>query len=109
MPVIHEIVEGWTGRLTFQLQTNGANLDGTGLTVSALDIVGNDNTVVDTTSDFGWETQASGTVYYDPDASDFVAAKSPYKVRYQVTDGGGKVVWFPNGKADQITVYARGV
>ncbi len=109
MPVIHELVEGATARQTFQLQRDGANLDGTGLTVSALDIVGSDGTVVDTSGDFGWEVQAGGTVYYDPDAADFVASKSPYKVRYQITDGGGKTVWFPNGKADEIKVYARGV
>lgn len=106
---VTEVVEGWTGRLTFQLQVNGANLDGTGLTVSALDVIANDNTIVDTTGDYGWVTQGSGTVYYDPDASDFQAAKSPYRVRYQVTDGGGKVVWFPNGKPDEIRVHARGV
>jgi hypothetical protein len=109
MPVIQELVEGWTGRLTFQLQNQGVNLDGTGLTVSALDLVGSDGTIVDTSGGFGWVLDTAGTVYYDPDASDFVASKSPYRVRYQIADGGGKVVWFPEGKADEIKVYARGV
>lgn len=107
--LITEVVEGWTGRLTFQLEKNGANLVGTGLTVTALDLVACDNTVIDTAGDFGWDDEAGGIAYYDPDASDFQAAKSPYRVRYQVTDGGGKVVWFPNGKPDEIRVHARGV
>ena len=109
MPQIYELVEGWTSRLTFQLTDDGAAFDGTGLTVSALDLVGNDGTAVDTASDFGWATQASGIVYYDPDSADFVASKSPYKIRYQLTDGSGKVRWYPNGKPDEIKVHARGV
>jgi len=109
MALLTEIVEGWTSRLAFQLLEDGAAMDGTGITVSALDIVGADGTVVDTTGDFGWITQASGTVYYDPDATDFIAAKSPYSVRYQLTDGNGKKAWHPSGKPDQIRVYARGV
>jgi hypothetical protein len=109
MPPIRKLVEGWTGRITLDCIKNGAALDGTGLTVTAIDLVGSDGTVVDTSGDFGWETQASGVAYYDPDPSDFVASKSPYKVRVQVTDGGGKVVWFPDGEPEQIAVYARGV
>ena len=109
MAKLTEVVEGWTTRLTFQLEDDGTAIDGTGLTVSALDIVGNDNVAVTTTSDYGWATQASGTVYYDPDSADFVASKSPYRIRYQLTDGSGKVVWYPNGAADTIIVHARGV
>ena len=104
---VTEIVEGWTGRLSFQLTEDGDNLNGTGLTVSALDIVGNDGVAVTTTSDFGWITQASGTVYYDPDADDLVASKSPYRLRFQLTDGSSKVVWFPNGAAEEIRVRGR--
>lgn len=109
MALLLEIVEGWTSRLAFQLKENGAAMDGTGITVSALDIVAADGTVVDTTGDFGWIAAAAGTVYYDPDAADFVAAKSPYSVRVQLTDGTGKTAWHPSGKPDQIRVYARGV
>lgn len=109
MALLVEIVEGWTSRLAFQLLEDGAPMDGTGITVSALDIVATDGTVVDTAGDFGWILASAGTVYYDPDASDFVAAKSPYSVRYQLTDGNGKKAWHPSGKADQIRVYARGV
>jgi len=107
MAEVTEIVEGTTMRISFQLKEDGDNLVGTGLTVSALDIVGNDGVAVDTTSDFGWITAASGTVYYDPDSSDFVAEKSPYRIRYQLTDGNGKVAWWPDGKADEIRVRGR--
>lgn len=102
-----EIVEGTTGRLSFQLKEDGANLNGTGLTVSAADLVGADGAVVDTTGDIGWITDTAGTVYYDPDAADFVAGRSPYQVRFQITDGAGKVIWFPSGLAETIKVYPR--
>lgn len=109
MALLTDIVEGWTSRISLQLYEDGVALNGTGLTVSALDIVGSDGTVVTTTSDFGWITASAGTVYYDPDATDFVAAKSPYSVRVQLTDGSGKVAWHPNGKPDTIRVHTRGV
>jgi hypothetical protein len=109
MAQLTEVVEGWTGRLTFQLYDDGAALNGTGLTVTALDLVGNDGVAVTTTADFGWLVQASGTVYYDPDAADLTAARSPYKVRYQITDGSGAIVWYPNGAPDTIAVHRRGI
>lgn len=109
MALLTEIVEGWTGRLTFVLKEDGAAMNGTGITVSALDIIDKEGTVVNTAGDFGWVTAAAGTVYYDPDAADFTADKSPYRVRYQLTDASGKVVWHPDGKPDQILVHARGV
>lgn len=103
-------VEGSTRRMTFTLQSTDPATGvttafvGTGFTLSDLFITGKDGTEVDTTSDFGWLVAASGTVYYDPDAADFVASKSPYDVRFQVTDGAGKVAFFPSADADQILV-----
>jgi hypothetical protein len=105
MSVLTEIVEGWTGRLPFTLLRNGAALDGTGLTLTDCLITGKDGTTVSTAGDFGWIAQASGTVYLDPDALDFLAAKSPYTVRFQVTDGDGKIVYFPKNATDTITVH----
>lgn len=104
------IVEGWTGRLTFTLMSRvpgvseASTFVGTGFTLSDLIITGKDGTEVDTTSDFGWVSAAAGTAYYDPDAADFVASKSPYAVRFKVTDGSGKVVYFPSADADQLLV-----
>lgn len=104
-----ELVEGWTGRLTWTLTEDEVAIDGTGKTVSAVDLIGADGVPADTTGDFGWDTQASGIAYYDPDSGDLQAAKSPYRLRFQVTDGSGKVRWYPGGKPLEIVVYARGV
>jgi hypothetical protein len=103
--ILTAIVEGWTGRLEFTLNTDGTAINGTGLTLSDCLVTAKDGTALDTTGDFGWLVQASGTVYLDADALDFLAAKSPYKVRFKVTDGLGKVVYFPNAAADTITVH----
>lgn len=107
MALLIEVVEGWTDRLALQLSEDGVALDGTGLTVSALDLVDCDGTVVTTTGDFGWLTQASGTVYYDPDAADLTAAKSPYRLRVKLTDGDSQVRWYPNGAPDTLVVHPR--
>lgn len=110
MSQLTTVVEGWTGRLTFTLMsqapdaTSATAFVGTGFTLSGLFITGRDGTEVDTSGDFGWLVAASGTVYYDPDAADFVASKSPYTVRYKVTDGVGKAVYFPSANADEIVV-----
>lgn len=105
--MLTEVVEGWTKRLTFTLLTDGVAFDGSGMTLSNLYLTDARGRQIDTTGDFGWVSAAAGTVYYDPDATDFVAGAGPYKVRYEVTDGAGKVVFFPNGQSDEIVV--RGV
>ena len=102
-----EVVEGWTGRLTFTLVANGADLNGTGMTVTDMILTGSDGGLIDTASDFGWVSDAAGTVYYDPDASDFKAERSPYKVRFEVTDGAGKKVYFSNAQPDEIKVHPK--
>lgn len=107
--VITNVVEGWTGRLTFTLQSNGAAFVGTGFTISDLVLTGRNGIAVDTSGDFGWITAADGTVYYDADSADFVALQSPYTVRFEVTDGAGKVVYFPNADAYELTVWPKRV
>lgn len=104
MAVIAELVEGWTERVTLTLKADGTAVNLTGLTLTDLLITGKDGTQVDTTGDFGVLVAANGTIFYDPDSSDFVAAKSPYRVRAKVTDGSGKVVFFPNAASDVIVV-----
>jgi hypothetical protein len=106
MAVLTTIVEGETKRLTFTLQADGAAFVGTGFTLSDLVITGSDNSSVDTTGDFGWVSAAAGTVYYDPDSTDFVAIKSPYRVRFKVTAGDATVKYFPSGNPDEIVVKA---
>jgi hypothetical protein len=50
-----------------------------------------------------------GKVYYDPVAGDFTWSTGrptiqDYRLRWQITDGVGKVYTFPNGEADIIRV-----
>ena len=106
MSVIAKIVEGETARLVLPLTEDGSALNGTGMTVSDLIITGNDGTQVTTTDDFGWVSAAAGTVYYDPDSADFVASKSPYRVRVKIADGNSKIRYYPNGASAEIIVRA---
>lgn len=103
--ILGNVVEGQTSRIEFPpLTEDDEVIDGTGLTVSDLLITGNDDTAVDTTGDFGWASAPAGTVYYDPDAADFDPAKSPYRVRVKLTDGAGKVRYYPNGAPAELVV-----
>jgi hypothetical protein len=102
--VVAETVQGDTARIVLQLQevsTAGVlgNLDGSGFTVTDLLITTSEGQPLDTGGDFGWVSAAAGTVYYDPDATDFESAHSPYRVRVKLTDGGGKIRSYPGGVA----------
>jgi hypothetical protein len=105
MAIAAKIVEGETRRLTFGLRSNGSAFNLTSYTVSDLILTGADNVPVDTSGDFGIVSASQGSVFYDPDSADFVASKSPYRVRVKVTDGDGKVRYFPNIAADEIVVF----
>ncbi len=99
-----ELVEAWTGPIDMQLKADGVGPDLTGTTV-ALILRGNDDALVDTSGDVSIIAPATaGKVRYSPGAADLVAAKSPYRARWKVTDAGSKVVYFPNGTADQWIV-----
>jgi hypothetical protein len=102
-----DIVEGWTQRLTFTLLSDGVALVATGFTLSNLYLTDARGRAIDTSGDFGWINAAAGTVYYDPDVTDFVAVNGPYTVRYEVTDGAGKIAYWPNAQADTINVGRR--
>lgn len=101
-----EVVEGWTGRLTFTLLSDGLPFDGTGMALSNLYLTNGRREIIDTSGDFGWVSPPDGTVYYDPDVTDFVEGGGPYTLRFEVT-AAGKVVYFPNGPADEIIVNAK--
>ncbi len=106
MAIVAEVVEGETRRLTFGLRSQGEVFVLTGYTVADVILTGADNIAVDTSGDFGVVSAVLGSVYYDPDSTDFVASKSPYRVRIKVTeDATSKVRYFPNRKADEITVH----
>jgi hypothetical protein len=101
---VFELVEGWTGPLDFVLKADGVVVDLTGMTVDLL-LTGKDGSAIDTTADVTVPTPASGLVRYSPDAADVLLSKTPLKARWKVTDGAGKVVFFPNGMPDIWQVY----
>lgn len=103
---IATIVAGETAPIVIPLFEDGAALDGTGMTVSDVLLTGKDGTQVDTSTKFAWSVQADGTVAYSPAAADFDAEKSPYRVRMKITDGTGKVRFYPNTGTAEIKVLS---
>lgn len=105
---IATIAEGETARIVFPLQELTAGvlsaLDATNFVVSDVLLTASDGEPIDTVGDHGWVSAPAGTVYYDPDASDFQAAKSPYRVKIKVTDDAARIRLYPNHAIAQIVV-----
>lgn len=107
MAVLTEVVEGWTGVLPFTLNADGSPVDLTGLTVSIVLKDRHYNSIKDTTEGVSVTASTGGTVSYAPATSSgdlFLAAKSPYYVRFRVVDALGGKVYFPNADEDIIKV-----
>lgn len=106
------IVEGWSGALPFTLKADGVGVDLTGLTIQIV-LRANDGTIVkETSAGIALSTSAStaGELTYAPATSSgdlFVASKTPYRVRFKVTDALTKTVFFPNDESDLIEVNAK--
>lgn len=111
---IEKLVEGWTQRLTFQLKkgvlTNDIwvfapipreEIEGTTVTLVLRDKSG---AVVDTVGDTGWLSLDASVVYYDPDAADLVAAKTPHTAHWKIHDVSGKDIYIPKGVGDDWLV-----
>lgn len=100
-----DVVEGWTGALPFRLDADGEAVDLTGMTISIV-LKDADGTVInDTTNGVTVTSATGGAVSYAPSSSEFVARKTPYKLRFRVVDAFLKVVYFPNEDEDLITVH----
>ncbi len=93
------LVEGWTERIVETLTTDGVAQNLTGLTVTML-LYDNTDTKITYGGTSGIVSAAAGTVYFDPASTDLLASKSPYSVRWKVTDGSGKVAYWPAGQSD---------
>jgi hypothetical protein len=52
-------------------------------------------------------TAASGSVKFEPAASDFRAAGSPYAVTWTVTDSNSDEAWYPNKEPEWWIVRAN--
>lgn len=95
---VDNLVEGWTGDLNYTLYTDGAAFNGTGMTVAA-QIYDRSFSLMNPTGKTAWVVAASGTVAFTPADGDIKAERSPYWVRFKVTDGAGKIVLFPTEDA----------
>lgn len=109
MSQLVEIVQGWTGRLTFTAKADGVGVDLTGLTCTAQIRGSGESTYVDTAGDvtLGDQVATPGRWYLDPDAADFAYARNPYSIRLKVVDGSGAVVFFPNAVEPDYILVGR--
>lgn len=113
MAVLFEITEGWTKRIgPLTLRNNGAAIDLTGMTIQLIMRGRNDVEILIPTSRVEKEPQTGATlgqVFWQPIPGDTVgkAIYSPYTFRWEVVDGNGKQVYFPNGAADTVNIYKR--
>jgi hypothetical protein len=102
MTSLVDITEGWTSALDFQLLLNGAAFDATGMTLASV-VRDREGKLV--TVSTAWGTQATSLARLSPVVTDFVAAQGPYSLRFRVTDGAGKIAYFPQGDASRIGVF----
>lgn len=86
------IVSGTSEPYDFQLRNNGAVLDGTGFTL-ALEVYRGTTLLTTGVPTAAWLAQASGTVRVSGINQ---LATGSYRVRYKLTDVGGKVGYVPN-------------
>lgn len=110
------IVEGWSGPLLFTLQTQTSSqsspqpFDLTGLTIKIVLKNSAGTLVKDTTAGITVTGSTSGQLEYAPATSSgdlFLAAKTPYRVRFQVTDALAKSIYHPNDEEALIEVNPR--
>lgn len=118
MSYLFEITAGWTGELgpfTLKRTVDGVTtaMDLTGFAgsdiVLKLALETDPETFVDTDGDVRIDsTPTSGKVYYTPDEDDFVSPAFPatvYRMRWELTDGSGHVVFFPSAEGSRIKVW----
>ncbi len=94
------LVEGWTGRIIYQLVAAGVVQDLSGASVELILYDRNSQPVSLSGSSDVLDAE-EGKVYFDPAEDDLVAARIPYSARWKVTDGVGKVAFFPNGEPER--------
>jgi hypothetical protein len=90
----HDIPYGTSEPQDFALLDEGSPLVGTGLTVDLVITRANGTSVGSPVPTVAWLDQALGTVRVSGVEG---LALGSYRVRYQLTDGGGSVGFSPNG------------
>jgi hypothetical protein len=99
-----EYTEGWTARIEHTLQHDGVSFNASGMTPS-LSLRDKDGNVVTFTGSVAWADSSVSRIRFTPSSTDLVQAKSPYKLHWKVTDGAGKIAFYPQGAPILITVY----
>lgn len=104
---IRNLVEGETKPIDATLYDgDGASrtaIDGTALTL-AIVVHDRNGSLVPTSGTASFRTAASGTVRYEPVATDFRAANSPYTARWKVTDTNSDDAFYPNGEPEKWVI-----
>ena len=109
MAELFDITQGWTKVLgPFVLKNDGAALDLTGLTVRLMLRGKGLNVFIPASGQITVDPDQvtnRGHVYYKPGATDWRADRTPYAVKWELTDGAGDIVFVPNGEADTVNVF----
>lgn len=88
--------EGWTEQIRMRLSHDDLIMNLSGKTVTLVGKDGTGATVTIGSPKVGISSATTGIVFFDPDPTDLVAAKSPYKLRWQITHEDGRISFFPN-------------
>lgn len=103
---LFEVTEGWTEEIgPFTLKNNGVIVDLTGFAVTVI-LRNTAGVLVTAQGVIRIPTPSNGQVYYTPAAADFISGDdNQYRLHFQVVDGAGHKVFFPNGEAHHVTVW----
>ncbi len=103
-----EIVEGWTGRLDWQLLVCSTSQSVENITVSSWLYDRNEAKVTTSTGSINVVTTSCGVVgFLCCTSCQFRASLSPYTLRFHLLDAAGKVVFFPSDDPIQIQVRSQ--
>lgn len=88
--------QGWTERLRFRLEHDDLITDLTDYTLALVGVDGQGTVINYTSPKVGVVDATGGICFYDPDPTDLTLAKSPIRVRWQLTFTDGRKAFFPN-------------
>jgi len=106
-----EYVEGWTAPIEYTLKhqdpATGATetFDASGMTPSLV-LRDKNGIAIAFTGTVEWADDSVSKIRFNPAATDLVATKSPYTLHWKVTDGAGKIAYYPQGPAIKVKVHA---
>jgi hypothetical protein len=101
-----EYTEGHTAPIEYDLRHDNASYDATGMTPSLV-LKDKDGAEITITGTVEWATAATSRIRFNPAATDLVASKSPYTLRWKVTDLSGKIAYYPQGQAITLKIFSK--